>query len=191
MKRKFFSILVACVMAIVMVVPASASVIVTPASEAVCSYVSEIPENATLLDSESFLFVYDDNGKVTCYDSSSPMFYDSSTIWDGDNYEATISFYQSGSTYYVKLSGSITDTRFWFTHHTLDIRPKNNSGWFSHDYSHETKPTSITDVISFNYPNGAPTDVSVEVKGSITVDGDGLLLYEYGYFGTRTLDDPS
>ena len=50
MKRKFFSLLVAFAMVFATAVPASATFIATPSSEAVCSYVSDVPENATLLD---------------------------------------------------------------------------------------------------------------------------------------------
>lgn len=191
MKRKFFSLLVAFAMVFATAVPASATFIATPSSEAVCSYVSDVPENATLLDSQSFIFVSDDSGNITCYDANSPIPFDSSVVWDGNNFRADISFYQSGSTYYVKLYAYVTNTNYWFTNHTLNIRPKNNSDWFSHDYPHETKPKNITDTISFHYPNGAPDDVTVQVKGSITVDAEGLLAYEYGYFGSSTLDNPS
>lgn len=131
----------------------------------------------------------DKNGNViNVYSADQPRPY-SNTHEFGTNYTAKLKFYKSGGTYYVSLNATVDDSKWWFVKHQLKIRPKNNTKWFEHTNSYTSKPKSVSDEMYFSYPNGAPSKVTVEVKGYFSVRGPDFLDKTFRW-DTVTLDNP-
>lgn len=126
-----------------------------------------------LISQTTMEIVTDEKGNlINIYQKGQPRPYSSTTF--GKEYTATLNFYKSGGTYYVDLDASVDDSTWWFVKHQLQIRPKNNTNWFEHTNTYSSKPKSISDTMYFSYPNGAPSVVSVEVKGYFSVSGPGF-----------------
>lgn len=185
--KRFISILL-CTLFVVSSL--STSVLAASNSEAIQLPVSELPSDAVLIDTTTINFIVDKNGNlINVYEGYLITPYSNTHEWSGQDYSASLYFYRSGSTYYVSLEAE-ADEDWWFTYHSLKIRPKNNSGWFTHSYSHETKPSTISDLMSFHYPDGAPSNVTVEVDGSFYLSSDNFLEKSFYWPSGITLDNP-
>lgn len=149
-------------------------------------------EDDTLISAEDVYFICDEDGNlIDICKGDIPAVYKNTASSDLSGYsKATLKFYKSGSSYYVSLEASVVKNNWWFTKSKLQIRPKGNTNWTTHETPYETKPTSITDKISFYYPNGEPDDVSVEVKLSYSLSGEGFLEKAYALPNSITLDNP-
>ncbi len=144
----------------------------------------------TLLLSETITLVTDENGKVTdIVEGDLPSVCGTITS-NTSNRVVTVNFYKSGSTYYVALTAKAKPDRWWIETLELSFRPKNFSDWDTTKRSPLGKQNTCTIIGKFSYPNGTPSNVTVEVKWYIHTAGEYALEDFFGWSKTYTLDNP-
>lgn len=165
-------------------------------SEAV--FFEPTPEEIAMLDEsnlvaqETFFYIVDESGELVCISEKEALARgNTASLHTNSSYTSTAYFYKSGTNYYVRMDATAKEKR-WFTKSVMKILPKNNTQWITHNTPYETKPTKITDTMGFFYPNGAPTDVSVQVSVYFDLDADEPLGPIWGSVATKkaTLDSP-
>lgn len=144
----------------------------------------------TLLLSDTLTLITDDDGKVVdVFESDMPSAYGSITA-DTNRRTITVNFYKSGRTYYVELTAKAKPDRWWIEELELRFRPKDFPDWDITKRTPTVKKNTCTVRGDFSYPNGAPSNVTVEVKWYIHTAGEYALEDFFGWSRTYTLDNP-
>ncbi len=135
----------------------------------------ELLNESNLISTETIHYFVDEDGNVAdIVVGDGPMPYSNSFDGTYAEYIINLYFYKVQSTYYVSMTLSARKDGWGFDSHKMLIRPKNNTKWMTHDTPHETHPKSVSDLMAFTYPDGAPSNVSVEVKLGFTLTGKDL-----------------
>lgn len=156
------------------------------------------PEELALLNESNLIsaetihyFVDEDGDVVDVVVGDVPTPYANSQDFRGAHYVANLYFYKVNETYCVSLTAT-SNSGYGFTKFVFKIRPKNGTQWMIHTTPCETRPTSISDVMAFTYPNGAPSNVTVEAKVDFTLRGDDFLELDtpWPFNSPYVLDNP-
>lgn len=198
MKKSRFILAIFLIAAFFITIPTSALAIAYDVGETAVllseEQIAELdPDDFELVSTEvrTYTVVTDENHNlIDIYEGTSPIsLLDNSHTWNFDYATIYLNFYKSGSTYYVSMSAQASNG-WWFTEHELKIRPLGNSGWFTHNNDYDNQPATISDLMYFSYPDGAPANVTVEVDGYFAVRSTGVLDHSYYWPWAITMSDP-
>lgn len=194
MKKRIVFIILVMSMIFAMAVPASAA----SASENSAPIQLSEEEMAaldfsefTLIDSVITTVYLDEDGNVMEIEGDGvPSVYSSYT--SRDTYYTTVTeFYKSGINYYVSITVTAKPSRWWVEKVKLSVLPTNGTDWMEREDAPGTKPNSYTlPAIGWYYPDGAPENVTADVKHYVHVAGEYALEDSYGWSGKYIMKDP-
>lgn len=138
-------------------------------------------ENAAVLNSvgtnhsgklvDSVSYIVDDEGNCEEIGEATPL-----EVW-GDDVLVQFDFYDMGTKegshhYEVQMEAKCLEADNYFTKSILYAKPKNNKSWFKSPLVHAAylKKTTIDDSIYYSYPGDGPSNPTVKVKASISIN---------------------
>lgn len=145
-----------------------------------------------LIDTSTITAFLDKDGKIVDIIEGDVASMRSTVTPSDTHFSAVIKFYKSGSTYYVSISVTAKPNRWWVETVELSVLPTGLSDWMTRKDSPGKNGGNTYNMppLAWRYPNGSPTNVSVDVKYYVHTAGEWALEDYFAWSLKFTMENP-